>query len=175
VTIIQKTRPAGQHARGGPMWLLYLCDAGLLVASGLIHLHLWDIAYRHVKTLDVLFLIQVVLCLLAAVTLLVTRRLLVVLGALALMAGTIVGFLLARSVGIFGFKLTFSSGLAYTVLVVEAAGVVLLAVTAWLQLARNVNLSAERYVIPMGDHEHGDEENSLCGRYWARPDWPPSP
>ena len=175
MTIIQKTRSAGQHARSGPMWLLYVCDAGLLVASGLIHLHLWDIAYRHVKTLDVLFLIQVVLCLLAALTLLVTRRLLVVLGALALMAGTIVGFLLARSVGIFGFKLTFSSGLAYTVLVVEAAAVVLLAVTAWLQLARNVNLSAERYVIPMGDHEHGEEENSLCGRSWVRPDWPPSP
>jgi hypothetical protein len=39
----------------------------------------------------------------------------------------------ARSVGIFGFKLTFSSGLAYTVLVVEAPGVVMLALTAWLQ------------------------------------------
>jgi hypothetical protein len=37
-----------QHARprtSGALWLLYLCDAGLLVASGLIHLHLWDIAY----------------------------------------------------------------------------------------------------------------------------------
>ena len=58
------------------------------------------------------------------------------LGAAALMAGTIVGFLLARSVGIFGFRLTFSSGLAYTVLVVEAAAFVLLALTAWLQLAQ---------------------------------------
>jgi hypothetical protein len=48
------------------MWLLYLGDAGLLVTSGLIHLHLWDIAYRHVKTLDVLFLVQVAACLLAA-------------------------------------------------------------------------------------------------------------
>ena len=136
MTIIQKTRPPGQGAHSGLMWLLYVCDAGLLVTSGLIHLHLWDIAYRHVKTLDVLFLIQVVLCLLAALTLLLTRQLLITLGALALMAGTIAGFLLARSVGIFGFKLTFSSGLAYTVLVVEAAAVVLLAVTAWLQLAR---------------------------------------
>src|ERR1700677_3471109 len=115
------------------MWLLYLCDAALLVTSGLIHLHLWDIAYRHVKTLDVLFLVQVVLCLLAALTLLVTRHVLVVLGAAALMAGPIVGFLLARSVGIFGFRLTFSSGLAYTVLVVEAAAVVMLALTGWLQ------------------------------------------
>jgi hypothetical protein len=134
VTTIQRTRQPGQGTRGGLMWLLYICDAGLLVASGLIHLHLWDIAYRHVKTLDVLFLVQVVLCLLAALTLLVTRHLLVVLGAAALMAGTIVGFTLARTVGIFGFHLTFSSGLAYTVLVVEGAGVVLLLVTAWLQL-----------------------------------------
>ena len=136
MTTIQGTRRSGQGTRTGLMWLLYVCDAGLLVASGLIHLHLWDIAYRHVKTLDVLFLVQVVLCLLAALTLLVTRHVLVVLGAAALMAGTIVGFLLARSVGIFGFKLTFSSGLAYTVLVVEAAAVVLLALTAWLQLAQ---------------------------------------
>jgi len=136
VTTIQSTRQPGQGTRGGLMWLLYVCDAGLLVTSGLIHLHLWDIAYRHVKTLDVLFLVQVVLCLLAALTLLVTRHLLVVLGAAALMAGTIVGFLLARSVGIFGFKLTFSSGLAYTVLVVEAAALVLLSLTAWLQLAQ---------------------------------------
>jgi hypothetical protein len=29
-------------------------------SSGLIHLHLWDIAYRHVQTLDVLFLVQVI-------------------------------------------------------------------------------------------------------------------
>jgi hypothetical protein len=134
MTAIQTTRQTSQNRDRGLMWLLYLADAGLLVASGLIHLHLWDIAYRHVKTLDVLFLVQVVLCLLAAVTLLVTRHLLVVAGAAALMAGTMVGFVLARTVGIFGFRLTFSSGLAYTVLVVEAAGVVMLVLTAWLQL-----------------------------------------
>ncbi len=134
MTTIQTTRQAGQNRDRGLMWLLYLADAGLLVASGLIHLHLWDIAYRHVKTLDVLFLVQVVLCLLAAVTLLVTRHVLIVAGAAALMAGTMVGFVLARTVGIFGFRLTFSSGLAYTVLVVEAAALVMLVLTAWLQL-----------------------------------------
>jgi hypothetical protein len=116
----------------GALWLLLVADAGLLVASGLIHLHLWDIAYRHVKVLDVLFLVQVALALVAAVAVLVTRQMLVVLGSAVLMAGTLVGFALARTVGIFGFKLTFSSGLAYTVLVVEAAAVVLLGVTAWL-------------------------------------------
>ena len=136
MTTTQHARPRSQRQNDALMWLLYLCDAGLLVASGLIHLHLWDIAYRHVKTLDVLFLVQVALSLLAAVTLLVTRHLLVVLAAAALMAGTMVGFVLARSVGIFGFRLTFSSGLAYTVFAVEGAGVVLLLLTAWLQRRR---------------------------------------
>ena len=133
MTTIQSTRRPGQGSRTRLMWLLYLCDAGLLVTSGLIHLHLWDVAYRHVKTLDVLFLIQVALSVLAAAALLVTRHLLIVLGAAALMAGTIIGFLLARTVGLFGFRLTFSSGLAYTVLVVEASAVVLLVLTGWLQ------------------------------------------
>ena len=132
VTAIQSTRQSSQSSRNGLMWLLYIIDAGLLVTSGLIHLHLWDIAYRNVKTLDVLFLVQVVLCLLAALALLITRHLPVVLGAAVLMAGTMVGFLLARTVGIFGFHLMFSSGLAYTVLVVEAAGVVMLPLTGWL-------------------------------------------
>jgi hypothetical protein len=63
-----------------------------------------------------------------------------VLGALALMAGTIVGFILARTVGIFGFRLTFSTGLANTVLVVEAAAIVLLTVTASLQIVRKRNI-----------------------------------
>ena len=45
-----------------------------------------------------------------AIALLAFRRRIIVLGAALLMAGTIVGFILARTVGIFGFHLTFSSG-----------------------------------------------------------------
>jgi hypothetical protein len=118
------------------MWLLYVCDAGLLIASGLIHLHLWDIAYRHVKTLDVLFLVQVALTLLAAAAVLTTRHLLVTVGAAILMVGTIVGFVLARTVGIFGFRLTFISMEAYAVLIIEAVAIATLGITAWLQLKR---------------------------------------
>lgn len=131
---IQSLRRPGQGTSSGPMWLLYLADAGLIVVSGAIHLHLWLTAYRNVGILHVLFLVQVVLCLLAALTLLLTRNVLVVLGSALLMAGTMVGFLLARTVGIFGFHLKFSSREAIVVLVVEAVGVVLLAVTARLQL-----------------------------------------
>jgi hypothetical protein len=132
VTTTRERRSVTQRQRPMWLWLLYLADAGLLIASGLIHLHLWDIAYRHVKTLDQLFLVQVAAALVLALALLFTRHVLVVLASLLLMAGTIVGFLLARSVGIFGFKLTFSSGLANTVLIIEIAAVILLAITGWL-------------------------------------------
>jgi hypothetical protein len=113
-------------------WTLCVIDAGLLVASGAIHLHLWDIAYRHVKTLGPLFLVQVAAALVIAVAILFTRHILAVLAGLLLMAGTIVGFILARTVGIFGFKLPFSSGLANTVLIVEIVAVIMLAVTGAL-------------------------------------------
>jgi hypothetical protein len=132
VTATTQRPPVTRRQRPLWLWLLFVCDAGLMIASGLIHLHLWDIAYRHVKTLDQLFLVQVAAALVLAVALLVTRHLLVVAASLLLMAGTIVGYLLARSVGIFGFKLTFTSGLANTVLVIEIVAVVLLAVTGWL-------------------------------------------
>src|SRR5580698_4576250 len=125
MTTTHERRSAGQRQRPASLWLLYLADAGLLIAL-LIHLHLWDIAYRHVATLDYLFLVQVAACLVLAIALLATRHVLVVAAAWLLMAGTIVGFLLVRSVGIFGFHLTFSSGIANTVLIVEIAGVIML-------------------------------------------------
>ena len=52
------------------------------------------------------------------------------------MAGTILGFILARTVGIFGFKLTFTSGLANTVLVIEIVAIIALAITGALLLRR---------------------------------------
>jgi hypothetical protein len=115
-----------------PIWVLCVIDAGLLVAAGLIHLHFWDIAYRHVKTLGPLFLVQVIAAFLLAVALIVTRRLIVVAAAFLLLGGTIIGFILVRTVGLFGFKLTFTSGLAEAVLVIEIVGMVLTASTAWV-------------------------------------------
>jgi hypothetical protein len=67
-----------------------------------------------------------------AVALMATRRLLVVAAAGLLMAGTIVGFIVVRTHGLFGFKLPFTSGEAWAVLVIEVAGVILTAVICWL-------------------------------------------
>jgi hypothetical protein len=64
------------------------------------------------------------------VALVVTRHVLVVLASAALMAGTVIGFILVRAGTLFGFHLPFTSGLAAFVLVVEIVAVVLLAATA---------------------------------------------
>jgi hypothetical protein len=137
MTATQTRRGQSQGTKSGLMWLLFLLDAGLLIASGAIHLHLWDIAYRHVPTLDVLFLVQAAGAIVAAIVLLVTRHLLIVTGCALLMAGTIAGFLLARSsAGIFGFHLTFSSTEAYVALAVEAAAVVMLIITGLVMRQR---------------------------------------
>lgn len=118
------------------LWVLFIVDAGLLITSGAIHLDLWNIAYRHVHVLGPLFLIQVIAAFVLAVAILVTRHVLAVAAGLALVLGTILGFILVLTVGLFGFKLTFISGEAWTVLVVEAVAVITLAATGRLLLAR---------------------------------------
>ena len=123
-----QARAQDQTSPTGMMWLLYLVGAGLLVASGAIHLLLWDIAYRHVKTLNALFLVQAIGTVLAAIVLLVTRHFLIAIGCALLMAGTIVGF-----------KLPYITTEAWIVLAIEAVGVVLLSITAWLSLKQRTN------------------------------------
>jgi hypothetical protein len=117
-------------------WALLVVDGGLLLASGAIHLNLWDIAYRHVPTLGPLFLVQVIAAFVIGITTIATRHALALVAGAGLCAGTILGFILVRTVGLFGFKLGFSSGEANTVLVIEAIAVVLLLVTAVLMWRR---------------------------------------
>ena len=104
-----------------------LVAAALMVVSGLVHVHLWDIAYRHVATLGPLFVVQAVAALVAAVVLAVTRLLVVGAASVLLMAGTIVGFVLAATVGIFGFTLPEVTGWAYLALATELLSIAILA------------------------------------------------
>jgi hypothetical protein len=133
VTTTSQRHSTGQRQRPAWLWVLFVCDAGLMIASGIIHFHLWQMpgGYRNVKTLDWLFLVQVIAAVLLAVVLLATRHLLAVAASLLLMAGTIAGFILADTAGIFGFKLPHVTGLADTVLIIEIVAIVLLAVTGW--------------------------------------------
>jgi hypothetical protein len=103
-----------------------LAAAALMIVSGLVHVHLWDIAYRHVATLGPLFLVQAIAALVGAVLLAATRLAVVMAGSALLMLGTIVGFILAATVGIFGFKLPEVTAWAYWALISEALSAALL-------------------------------------------------
>jgi hypothetical protein len=106
--------------------------AVLMVASGLIHLHLWDIAYRHIATLGPLFLVQAVAAIVLAVAVAGTRQGLFLVAALGLMAGTIGGFILVTTVGLFGFTLHVITGWADAALATETAAIVALLVAVVL-------------------------------------------
>jgi hypothetical protein len=113
-------------ARGAAELIAVGLAAALMVVSGLDHLHLWDIAYRHVTTLGPLFLVQTIACFVGAVVLVATRLVIVMVGSVLLMLGTIVGFILAATVGLFGFTLPNVTSYADVALVTEALSAVLL-------------------------------------------------
>jgi xanthine/uracil permease len=128
---VSKSFSKSLHQRSLTVIGLCLVDAALLVTSGVIHLHLQQTAYQHVKTIGPLFIVQFVSCLVLAAALLITRHILVALASVALMAGTIVGFILVRTVGLFDFKLPYSTTLANQVLLVEIVAVAIGLLTVW--------------------------------------------
>jgi hypothetical protein len=119
-----------------PVIALCVVGAGLAVASGAIHLHLWNIYYRHETHghLNVLFMVQTIACFVAGAAVLALRNILVAAGTAVLLIGTYVGYLITRYHGWFGFDP--GSGIdtnwATWSMIVEIIGTVVLAVTAGL-------------------------------------------
>jgi hypothetical protein len=109
-----------------------------VAASGAIHLYLWDIAYRHVATLGPLFLVQAFSAFLVALALVGVRRVFVLALAFLLMIGTLLGFVLVLTTGLFGFKLGFLSGWAYLTMGAECAAVALIAANGIILWRRGV-------------------------------------
>jgi hypothetical protein len=72
--------------------------------------------------------VQAVAALVLAVVLVVTRVVVVALACIGLMLGTVVGFILADTVGIFGFTLPVVTGWAYEALAAELVSAAVLAV-----------------------------------------------
>jgi hypothetical protein len=118
------------------LWTLLIVDAALLITSGAIHLDLWNIAYKHVHVLGPLFLLQVISAFVIAAGILVTRHILAVAAGLGLAIGTIIGFILVLTTGLFGFKLPFISGEAWTTLAAEIVAIMTLSATGMLLLRR---------------------------------------
>ena len=103
---------AGKECAGpsGPSWraVLRVAGAGLLIASGAIHLDLYLTGYRTIPVIGWLFLLQVIaafglgLAVLATGRLVIASRLAAAAGALFALA-TLGGYLLSVWTGLFGF------------------------------------------------------------------------
>jgi hypothetical protein len=109
--------------------------AALIAWSAVIHLHLWMDGYRHIPTIGPLFLFQAVGGLGVAVAVAGTRRVLPALGGMAFLGSTIGGLVLSAWVGLFGFHDGFDAPFARESLVVEAAGIAVLATAIALRVA----------------------------------------
>jgi hypothetical protein len=130
--------------RETPIVALCVIAAALTIGSGAIHVYLWGHFYRHITTghMNMLFLAQWILCFVGAVALLAMRNLLAVLANAALLAGTFVGFLIAKyhNGGLFGFAIPgFSSWETQWTTVIEIVGTVVLLATAVLMAKRRTS------------------------------------
>jgi hypothetical protein len=101
----------------------------LILASAIIHLHLWLAGYRHISVahIGVLFLLQSIGGFVLAPLIVAARRLGTVLLGVGYMATTAAGLLISATVGFFGFQDALSVPWATPSLVVELAGLVVLA------------------------------------------------
>ena len=81
-----------------------LAGAGLLAATGGIHLDLYLTGYRHIPTIGWLFLLQIIAAFVLAVAVLVVRRPLADAAGAGFAIATLGGYLLTLWVGLFGFQ-----------------------------------------------------------------------
>jgi hypothetical protein len=111
--------------------------AALLLATGGIHLYLWQTGYKDIHLIGPMFLANVVLAALAAVVVLATPgRWLAWVCLLAglLEIGTLGALLLSLTVGLFGFFEAWSAPLVVPTILVEGAGFLVLCGFAASQL-----------------------------------------
>lgn len=125
------------ESRQTPQLVLRVLSAIILLATGLIHLYLLFVGVGGL--LGVLFVLNGVAGVVLAVAILVTRgmllRIVAVLGLLFLLA-SLAALLLALTVGLFGITEVWSFTLVPETVVVEAIGIVVLAVTCGFVLRR---------------------------------------
>src|SRR4051794_3212652 len=114
-----------------------IVGAALLLATGGIHLYLWQTGYKDVHLIGPMFLANVVLAVGAALLVLLTpQRWLAWACLLAglLEIGTLGALLLSLTVGLFGFFEAWSAPLVTPTILVEAAGFLVLCGFAAQQL-----------------------------------------
>ena len=114
-----------------------IIGAALLLATGGIHLYLWQTGYKDIHLIGPMFLANVVIAGLAAIVVLATpARWLAWICLLAglLEIGTLGALLLSLTVGLFGFFEAWSAPLVVPTILVESAGFLVLCGFAAQQL-----------------------------------------
>lgn len=114
--------------------LLTVLGAAGMVVSGLIHLHLYAIAYRHIATIGPLFLVQGISSMVLALAALVCRRVFSALLGAGAMVATLAGFLISVNYGLFGFQDSFAGANAIGAFVIEIVSAALLLAAAALSV-----------------------------------------
>ena len=114
--------------------LTRLLGAALLIAGGLIHYDLWEAGYRHIPRIGPLFIANFVLSIAIAGALVVTGRATVALAGIVLAAGSLVGLVLSRTVGVLGFTETGWTPQAISTLGSEVGAILTLGFVLCLQL-----------------------------------------
>jgi hypothetical protein len=90
-------------ARRALLMAAMLAGGALVIASGVIHLRLWQMAYRHIPTIGPLFLVQGITGAVIGTAIIGFRRLHKAAIGAGYMAASLVGLLLSIKVGLFGF------------------------------------------------------------------------
>lgn len=107
-----------------------VAGAALVEASAAIHLHLWAEGYKHVPTIGPLFLAQGVAGVVLGLATAARRGLLLVAAGALYMVSSLGGFLLAATVGLFGFHDSLGVPYAGMTVAVEIAGAVVMGAAA---------------------------------------------
>jgi len=157
-----------------PLLFLRLVAIGLLSADGWVHLHLWQIGYRHIPTIGPLFLIAAVSTVTIAVAMLVWPSRFVGLLGFGTVMGILAGLIVSINVGLFGFTESSSAPFAVESIVLEMAAAVTLA--GWVvvdlmmesrQTERGVPAASKLSASTMG--HTGPSSNSTRRRAGRRP------
>lgn len=115
---------------------LQIASVGLLTGVGWIHLHLWEIGYKHIPTIGPLFIAAAVSAFAVAVALLLRSSRLLALSALGLSVGIVAGLVVSVNFGLFGFTESLRAPFAIESVVLELASAVCLATWVGLDYAQ---------------------------------------
>jgi hypothetical protein len=129
---------------------LRFLGAVLILMNGGVHLYLWHQAYSAVSVIGPLFLLNAVSAVVIAAALVWKPEAIAALLGLALSAGTFGAFLLAATVGLFGFS-TGWNGQAVLAAVAEIGAILVLA--SWWAITQK-----KRGAAAMGERAEDPEE-----------------